>query len=130
MSDEAPQKFKNLGVANLIGGMANATIGGVVASTAWTVVGGTCTGICTLGLCPIGGLMGLVGMLVVPLGMAEAALGLVTMLSPETTRPLWPFVPYVQFAAILLGDFVSPILGFVGLTMTRDPEVAAYLEGI
>jgi hypothetical protein len=130
VNDQVPQQYKTLGLANLIGGLVNATIGGFIASTLWSFVGGTCTAVCTLGMCPIGFLMGFFGFLVMPLGLAEAAVGLITMLSPQSTRPLWKFLPYLQFAAVVLGDFVSPILGLVGLTMTRDPEVAAYIEGI
>ncbi len=130
MTPAPPQQLKNLAVANLIGGLVNASFGGVIAYLAWSVVGGTCTTVCTLGLCPIGFLMGFVGLLVTPLGMAEAALGLVTLASPEATRPVWRYVPYVQFGAILLGDFVSPILGALSVGLLRDPEVAAYLEGI
>jgi hypothetical protein len=50
--------------------------------------------------------------------------------SPESARPLLRLLPYTQLAAILLGDVISPILGMVGLALTRDPEVTAYLEGI
>jgi hypothetical protein len=130
VTGQVPQQYKTLGLANLIGGLINVFIGGFVASTVWSTVGGLCTGICTFGLCPFGVFMGLFGFLVVPLGMAEAALGLVTLLSPEATRPLWRILPYGQCVAVLLGDFVSPILGIVGMMMTRDPEVAAYIEGI
>ncbi len=125
-----PDAVRTLGLVNLVGGLANATLGGLLASTVLSFGGAVCTGMCTMGFCPFGGVLGVFGFLVMPLGLVEAAIGLATLVSPESARPLLRLLPYTQLAAILLGDVISPILGMVGLALTRDPEVTAYLEGI
>ena len=130
MDTQVPQQYKTLGIANLIGGLVNVTFGAFIASMIWSMGAGTCTTVCTFGLCPIGFMFGFVGMLVWPVGMIEVVIGLLTLAQPESVKGANKFLPFVQFGAILLGDIVSPILGVVGMMMTRDPEVAAYIEGV
>ena len=130
MDTQVPQQYKTLGIANLIGGLVNVTFGAFIASTIWSLGAGTCTTVCTFGLCPIGFMFGFVGMLVWPVGMIEVVIGLLTLAQPDSVKGAYKFLPFAQFGAILLGDIVSPILGVVGMMMTRDKEVAAYIEGV
>jgi hypothetical protein len=130
LENNVPQQYKTLGMANLIGGIVNVTFGAFIASTVWSLGAGTCTTVCTFGLCPIGFMFGFIGMLVWPVGMIEIVIGALTLMQPESVKGVYKFLPFAQFGGILLGDFVSPLLGVVGIMMTRDPEVAAYIEGI
>jgi hypothetical protein len=130
MKDTAPQAVRTLAIVNVVGGLVNATLGWFLATAILSAGGTLCSSMCTLGLCPLGGLFGMFGILAVPIGLAEAGLGLATLLSPESMRPFLRLLPYGQLLGVFVGDFISPALAIAGFALTRDQEVAAYLEGI
>lgn len=130
MDPAPPEQLKSLGIANVIGGMINMTMGWAIGSMIWSTGGALCTGVATCGACPIGGMCGLFSMLIIPLGMVELGIGIALMTNPQPVKGVLPYLPFAQFGAVLLGDFVSPILGVIGLTMMKNPDVAGYIEGI
>ncbi|MCB9684066.1 MAG: hypothetical protein H6738_01060 [Alphaproteobacteria bacterium] len=130
MDPAPPEQLKTLGIANIIGGMVNMTMGWAMGSMVWSIGGTVCSGVLTCGMCPVGGVCGFVSMLIIPLGMVELGLGIALMANPQPVKGILPYLPFAQIAAVLLGDFVSPILGIVGLTMVKNPDVAGYIEEI
>ncbi len=72
---------------------------------------------------------GFAGLLVLPIGVMETVVGLLTLVSPASARQLNKDLPSIQIPSRLLGNFASPILGGIAFFLLRDPEVAAYVEG-
>jgi len=127
---EVPQKFQTLGILQLVAGICNVLFGWWIGLTVWTMGGTFCSAIATLGLCPIGGLCGFVSLLILPLGFVEIVVGILMLANPQMVRSFVGWLPFFQLPALLLGDFISPIMGIVGFALTRDPEVVGYIEGM
>lgn len=127
---DVPQKFQTLAILQIVGGICNIVFGWWFGSMLWMFGGTFCSAILTLGLCPIGGMCGFVSFLIVPLGFVELLVGILMLASPQSVRGFVSWMPFLQLPAFLLGDFVSPILAIVGLVLTRDAEVAGYIEGM
>ena len=125
---EVPQKFQTLAILQIAAGAFNFVIGWWISSMLLVFGGTFCSGIATCGVCPIGGLCGFASFLIVPLGIVEILVGVLMLASPQSVRGFVPWLPFLQIPALFLGDFVSPILGIVGFVLTRDPEVAGYIE--
>lgn len=124
-----PDKYKTLGLLQLVAGAVNVFMGWGLAMTMWSLFGTTFSLLCTMGLCPTY-LCGFVAVLILPVGIVEVIVGLMTMNQPESVRGVYKFLPYLQLPMILLGDIVSPIVGIVSLMNLRDPDVKAYIEGL
>jgi hypothetical protein len=127
---EVPQKYQALAIIQIIAGLCNLFFGWIVSSMLLTFVAGTCTGILTLGLCPFGFFCGFLSWLIIPVGVGEVVFGLLMLLSPDTVKGLVGWMPFLQLPTVLIGDFVSPIVGIVALALSRDPEVAGFIEGM
>lgn len=124
-----PDKFKTIGMLQLVAGAVNVFMGWGLAMTMWSIFGTTFSVFCTMGLCPTY-LCGFVAVLILPLGIIEGIVGLMTITQPESVKAVYKFLPYAQLPALLLGDIVSPIVGIVSLMNLRDPDVRAYIEGM
>lgn len=127
---EVPQKFQTLGILQLVAGICNVFFGWWFGMTILTFGGTFCSAIMTLGICPIGGMCGFASLLIVPVGFVEILVGILMLANPQMVRGLVGWMPFMQLPALLLGDFISPILGIVGFVLTRDPEVVGYIEGM
>jgi hypothetical protein len=125
-----PQKYQILAVLQIVAGACNVFFGWAVASMILSFVAGTCTTIFTLGLCPVGFFCGMFSWLILPIGMCEIVMGILMLASPNSVKGIVGWVPLAQLPTFLLGDFMSPIIGLVGLMLTRDAEVAGYIEGL
>ena len=125
---EVPQKFQTLAILQLVAGICNVLFGWAIGFTVWTFGGAFCTAILTFGLCPFGGFCGFLSFLVVPLGMLEMLVGILMLANPQVIRGYVAWLPFLQIPAVFLGDFVSPLVGIASFALSRDPEVAGYLE--
>jgi hypothetical protein len=134
--DEVPQKFKTIGIVQLVAGLVNVFMGWGIAWFGWSMVGmlaGTVCSAVTLFMCPLTYLLymcGFLGFLVIPIGIAEAVVGLVALTNPAAVKGAIPYLAMAQIPCILLGDIVSPIAGIVSYMMAKDPEVAGYIQGM
>lgn len=134
--DEVPQKFKTIGIVQLVAGLMNVFMGWGIAWFGWSLFGGiagtVCTGV-TMGLCPLTWflfLCGFVGFLVIPIGIVEAVVGLIALTNPGSVKGFISYVALAQIPCIFLGDIISPIAGIVSYMMAKDPEVAGYIQGM
>ena len=133
--DEVPQKFKTIAIIQLVAGLVNVFMGWGIASVGWSIFGvlsGTVCTALTMGLCPLTWFLpmcGLVAFLIIPIGIAETVVGLVALTNPASAKAFLPYLAMAQIPTILLGDMASPIAGVVTLMMTKDPEVAGFIQG-
>jgi hypothetical protein len=129
MSEGVPEKYKTVGTVYLVAGLLNVLGGWWCASAMIGSVGTFCTGVITLGLCPIGGLCGIAGWLLFPLGIAEIAVGAMIMTSedPSGTTKFAKLLPMIEIPSLLIGGIASAVAGGVVLSMLGDDEVAAYI---
>ena len=125
-----PQKYQVLAVLQLVAGACNVLFGWFVSSMIVSTVAGTCTALFTLGLCPFGFFCGFLSWLIIPVGMAEIAMGVVMLTSPNAVKGVVGWLPFAQLPTLLVGDLLSPIVGLVGLFLTKDAEVAGFIEGL
>ena len=133
--DEVPQKFKTIGIIQLVAGLVNVFMGWGIAMMGWSMVGmlgGTVCTIMTMGLCPLTYLLyfcGFAAFLVIPIGIVETIVGLMCLTNPASVKGVIPYLAMAQVPAILLGDIISPIAGIVTFMTTKDPEVAGFIQG-
>ncbi|MEQ1569854.1 MAG: hypothetical protein ABMA64_29735 [Myxococcota bacterium] len=125
-----PQKYQVLAVLQIVAGICNLTFGWFFSSMVISMVAGTCTTVLTLGLCPIGFFCGFLSWLIVPIAFVEIVFGVLMLAAPDSVKGLVGWMPFAQLPSLLLGDFISPIIGIVGLVLTRDAEVAGFIEGM
>ena len=126
---DPPSQFKTIGVINLIGGVLNGTLGFFIAGMIWGIAG---TGLGTVFLmcgCPIGFALWLVPFVMPLVGLLEILVGVLILAAPGAVKGIMRFVPFLQFPSILIGDFISPIIGGISLFMLSDAEVKAYIQG-
>ncbi len=129
---DPPSQYKTLGVVQLIGGVLNATLGFFVSGLLWGAGGltvGGCLMACTGGLCPVGFVLWAVPFVMPLIGILELIVGILILAAPGAVKGMMRFVPFLQFPSILIGDFISPILGGISLFMLSDAEVKAYIQG-
>lgn len=122
MENPPPDKLKTAAIVQLVVGLIDLTIGWWLAAVAWTCI----SGVCTLGMCPIGGFL---GFLVIPIGMLEIASGIVGLTNPKGGGVLMKIAAFVGMGGILLGSVSSCVGGVIALLQLQDPEVKAFLEG-
>ncbi len=125
---EVPSQLKTASIVQLIAGLVNFFFVGWMASFFWGGMGGTITTICTLGMCPIGGLCGFVGCLIAPIAIAEIASGAMGLSNPEEAGGLQKIVAFLEVASLLIGNPVAVIAGAVVLFMLNNDEVTEYME--
>ena len=125
---EPPDRYRLIGALMMVNGMINMTMGWFIAMYVWGICGSMCTGLITLGMCPFGVVCAFVPILILPLAMMELVTGILIIASPEQSRPMMSWLPWVQIGAIFLGDVLSPIVGLVCYMSMQDPEVIGYLE--
>lgn len=126
---EPPSQFKTVGVVQLIGGVLNATLGFFISGLLWGSGGlvlGTITSMC---MCPIGFALWLVPFVMPLIGLLEVVVGVIILAAPGAMKGMMRFIPFLQFPSILIGDFISPIIGGISIFMLSDAEVKAYIEG-
>jgi hypothetical protein len=124
---QVPQKFQTIAALQMVAGICNVFFGWYLGWALWSVAGAVCTGILTLGICPFGLLCGFCSWLIIPIGLIEVTVGILMLASPQAVRGFIPWLPLLQFPALLLGDFISPIIGSVSLFLCRDPDVTGYI---
>jgi hypothetical protein len=115
-------------VLNLVAGLLNMSVGFTLSWVVWGTAGSV-LGVCgSMFFCPIGFLLYFVPFLLLPVALVEILVGIIGLASPESLRSFVRFVPWLQFPCIVLGDIISPIVGFVSMGLLRDAEVAAWIE--
>lgn len=129
MEEQVPEKFKTVGILYIVSGAINVLFAAGAGSFLLGFVGGICTGIVTLGMCPIGSLCGFFPLLLIPLGIVEAVSGILVLTNPQSVKGFIRYLPYAQIPSFALGGLVAAVIGGISLSMMGDQEVLAYLEG-
>jgi hypothetical protein len=120
--ENPPDQLKTAAIVQLVGGLIDLVVGAWIASFIWTCI----SGVCTLGMCPIGGLLGL---LVVPLAILEIISGIVGLTNPKSAGMIMKITSFLSMGGILLGSISSLVAGVIVFMQLSNPEVKAYLEG-
>jgi hypothetical protein len=119
--DVPPDKLRTAAIVQLVVGIVDLTVGAWIAVFMWTCI----SGICTLGMCPIGGLLGI---FIYPIGLFELIAGIVGLSNPRSGAQLMKIAGGLGLLGILFGSLSSSIGGLIVLLQLSSPEVKAYLE--
>lgn len=126
---ELPEKLKTTAILQVVSGALNLMIMWWVVSMTAGLVGGVCTGIITLGACPIGVVCGLPGYLLIPIGIFELVAGIMGLTNAGSAGKVMRVAAWVELASLLVGGLLSAAAGVFGLLQFKEPEVVGYLEG-
>lgn len=129
MEEQVPEKFKTVGIMYIVSGVINVLFAAGLGALVLGTVGGLCTGIVTLGMCPVGSLCGTFPLLLVPLGIVEVITGILVLTNPQLVKGFIRYLPYAQIPSFILGGLVAAVIGGISLSMMGDQEVLAYIEG-
>jgi hypothetical protein len=121
---DVPQPLKNAAIAQLVSGLVNWFIMGFLVY----LVSGTVLAICTFWAGGLGGICGLWGCLLVPIGIFETVCGVMGLTNPKGAGQLMKIASYVEMASILAGGLPAAVVGFLVQKWLAEPEVVAYLE--
>ena len=131
MSDtNLPKQLNNAALIQIGSGVLNVFFLAGLMSFVLSFGGGLITGVCTLGMCPIGGLCGFASLLLIPVGIGEILSGVLIMTKNPAALKVHAYVSIVQKVAILFGGLGSIIAAFMVDGMVNDPESRAFLEDL
>ncbi len=122
--DEVPANLKNAAILQLVSGFLNIFI---VSWVVWAGIGTFC-GVLTFFLGGLGGMCGLAGCALIPIGLIEVISGGMALANPKSGGTFVKYVSYLELASLLFGGLISAIAGGVVMSMMGDDEVIAYLE--
>jgi len=123
--DDVPANIKSTAILQLVSGIITVTF---MACVSYMTIG-TVMALCTFWAFGLGGICGLAGLLLVPVGIFEIVSGIIGLTNPKGGAKIMQICSYVEIGAILLGGLSTAIAGGVAMTMMSNPEVKAYLEG-
>jgi len=123
--DDVPANIKSTAILQLVSGIITVTF---MACVSYLTIG-TTLAVCTFFIGGLGGICGLVGLLLVPVGIFEIVSGILGLTNPKAGAKVMQICSYVEMGSILLGGLSTAIAGGVALAMMNNPEVKAYLEG-
>lgn len=123
--DEVPANIKSTAILQLVSGIITVTM---MACLSYLTIG-TVLAICTFFIGGLGGICGLVGLLLIPVGIFEIVSGIIGLTNPKTGAKIMQICSYVEMGSILLGGLSTAIAGGVAMAMMNNPEVKAYIEG-
>lgn len=126
MADGMPEALRNAAIAAMVSGVINFFVMPAVIYGATSVFAGVCA-LFTFGLGGIFALCGLGGCLLVPLGVAELAVGAVTLVDGRQGGPFLRWLSWVQMASVLVGGFGSLVAGLAIQRLLADDAVRDYL---
>ena len=122
-----PGALVGIGVVQLVSGALNVVLMWWFMGTVAGTVGGMCTALATLGVFPIGVLCGFVALVLLPIGIAEIASGIVVLAAPASSRTFATVMAVIEIVSLLFGGLISAVAGIVALILLRDEEVKQYL---
>ena len=125
MEEQVPANLKNAAILQLVSGLLNFMVMPVVVYM--TV--GMCCGVLTIWMGGLGAVCGCVGLGLWPIGIFEIVSGGMTLANPKSGGKIMKICTYVELGSILCGGLISCIAGGVIMSMLKDEEVTAYLEG-
>ncbi len=125
MEEDIPQPLKTAAILQIVSGLVNWF---VMAGLSWCMVGTVC-GMLTIIVGGFGGICGLVGLLLIPIGWVEIGAGVYGLMNPKEGAKIMKYVTYLEMGSVLLGGIPAAIIGFVVTGMLGNDEVVAYLEG-
>lgn len=122
--EEVPAGLKNAAIAQIVAGVINICIAGPLV---WFTAASVCS-ILTFFIGGLGGMCGMLGCLLVPLGFVEILVGVLSLTNPKGFGSASRILAFLEVASILCGGLISAIVGAVVLSMTGSDEVKLYLE--
>ncbi|MBT3221265.1 MAG: hypothetical protein HN348_19455 [Proteobacteria bacterium] len=125
MEEQVPANLKNAAILQLVSGLLNFTIMPVIVYFTLAL----CCGLATFWAFGIGAVCGFVGFVLWPIGIFEIVSGGMTLANPKSGGKIMKICSYVELGSILCGGLVSCVAGGVVMSMLKDEEVTAYLEG-
>ena len=138
MAAQVPQKLQAIAAVQIVSGILNlvvmglmvATVVGGGAGTLGSIVGALFTLLgCPFGcLFSLGWLCGLWGLVLVPIGMIEILCGTVILVNPDGAGGFAKAGMMTELASVVFGGVFSFVAGIVVLNLLKDAEVAGFLE--
>ena len=124
MEEEVPQQLKTAAIAQLVSGLVN-----------WFVMSflvylgvGVVAAVCTFWIGGLGGICGLVGCLLIPIGIFEVVAGVMGLTNPKQGAQIMKYATYAEFASVLFGGIPAAVVGYLVTQWLAEPEVVAYIE--
>ena len=127
-STSTPGRLTGVAAIQLASGVINLTIMWWVSSFAMLFIGGFCTTVFSLGICPIGAFCGVAPWILIPFGLAEIIVGIIGLVNPKTSGTALRYIAIMELPALLFGGIGSVVAGAVSLSLLNDREVRAYLD--
>lgn len=124
---KAPSAIGGVGGCMLMAGVLELTFGWSVAAIGWAVIGGVLSEM--VGAGPSGLMLGLLGVMLLPLAIVEMVVGLIVMVEPRAARSWVRYLPWAQASLLVLGGVVSFLLAIAMFLLLRGPGVRLWLMG-
>jgi len=120
---EVPEQLRTAAILQLTSGLVNWFI-----MSAVMYFGLGCTAAaCTFWIGGAGGLCGLWGCLLIPVGIFEFIVGIMGLTNPKPAGGLMKVVAYPEMASLIFGGLPAAIVGVIVYGWLNNPDVVAYL---
>ena len=124
MIEQVPEKLNQAAIPQLVSGLVNVFM---VSAISWFSIGTVC-GVCTIWAGGLGGVCGLAGCMLIPIGIFEIVAGAMGLSDPKSGGPIMKYASYAEMVSIVFGGVPSAVVGFLVNRWLSEPEIVAYIE--
>lgn len=122
--DDVPSNLKSAAILQLVSGLITVS---VMCCISWMTIG-TIGFLCTLVVGGFGGVCGMLGWVLVPIGIFEIVSGTLGLTNPKVGGKVMKICSFVEVGAILFGGLSTALAGGVALVLLRDADVQQFLQ--